>query len=216
MTTIDGNISGTSGGLKGYLDAEASWASVKYYPETDTKETFMKRCIKGETGKRKAQSYDKSKILCSTLWDNFQRDEKVFESVIDDSLDYLLDMDFIHLSLDQAKTLETIFSDLETIGSELNSSHFFQGQASGSRKQAMRAYYRKHKNAILMRRKQLSNHISAVSKAKKKEIMAKSDRTPNGKKKKKNWKNTIRNSMQIRLHLLTRGDRPILGCSGHI
>ena len=87
------------------------------------------------------------------------------EDIISSSLDYLMNLDLIHLNLEQLKTFERMLEDITDVY-ELEESHHFRKQASGSRKQAMRAYYRKHKLQILSKRAKLKRHISLQKKQK--------------------------------------------------
>ena len=104
------------------------------------------------------------------------------ESIIEDGLNFLLDLDEIHFDLDTSISLERLLSDLES----LDESHLYTKQSTGLRRTLMKAYYRKHKLAILKKRQELKHTIKGKSIERKKAAMSKSDRTATGRKKKKN------------------------------
>ena len=74
-TSISGGVAGERR-LPG-LDTEAPWKPIKYYPETDTKETFMKRCLSVRGSKNIKEPKDKAIELCALLWTEFTANENI-------------------------------------------------------------------------------------------------------------------------------------------
>ena len=202
--------------LKNFLDAEP-WNPVKYFPgekkevfmercldtETDKGlslekaktlcELMFDEFVEQEKILGQNESIGASDIATKNVKLRNALDRRVDTQnvsgalILSDALDYLIDLDEIHFSLEQSNELEQLLQDIEVIGEQLNDSHLYNKQSSGSRKAKMRKYYRQNRLRILMKRKKLKRSIKGKTRERAKGVMAKSDRTASGRKKHKNW-----------------------------